>query len=318
MHLRKMNFEGFIIFIGIFVLALFIISSLYHACRKENNEFTDATKLTEEGWLSNNDSNKIKVMSFNVKNGGEGVNTVDVRQPRILELFQNYYPDLIGYQEVTKDWIDWFSSDAFSELYAFYGKPRDPSKSNSEYSLIMYNYKKFTLLDSGDFWLNEEVLSDPTSASTAIGWDAALPRCCSWIRLEDINTKTQFVIMNVHFDHKGMQAVIHSSELMLKMADSWDIPVIITGDFNSSEYSAAYGVLSSGNYDNTKYIAETTMSWATSPGFFKKGTQYGEVIDHILISKDTFMVDSYSVITQDFGGGRVSDHYPIISVLSTN
>lgn len=298
------------IILPIMILTGLILSTPFLLTGCTGNE---VSILSKKGWQKVHDENKLKVLTLNIKNGGEGIFSEENRRPRILSLLKDYYPDIIGYQEVTKDWIDWFQTESFSELYSYYGKPREPGKTNSEYSLIMYNYERFTLKDSGDFWLNEEVASDLTSTSTKTGWDASRPRNCTWILLEDKSTKAQLVVMNTHFDHKGLQAVIHSAELMLKEADQWNLPVIITGDFNSSESSTAYQTLQSGNYDNVKYIAENTMSWATSPGFLNKGTQYGEVIDHIFIRKNTYKAKEYKVIAADYGGGRVSDHYPVLA-----
>ena len=299
----------------IFLIIIFILSLslLWTGCSKSKEE---EIILNKKEWQKKNEDKKIKVFTFNIKNGGESIFSEENRRPRIMELMKEYYPDIIGYQEVTKDWISWFNTKSFSELYSYYGEPRDPNKTNSEYSLIMYNHDKFTLKESGDFWLNEDVAADPASTSTKAGWDASLPRNCSWVLLEDNATKFQFVVMNTHFDYKGLEARPRSAELILKMADQWNLPVIITGDFNASESSSTYQTLLNGNYDNTKYVANHTMSWATSPGFFDKGTQFGEVIDHILIRKNTFKVDEYKVITEDYGGGRVSDHYPIMAILT--
>ncbi len=303
----------YIIFIVI-ILGLTLSISFIWIRFSENKEAEMI--LSKKEWMKIHKENRIKTLTFNVKNGGEGAFSEDNRRPRILKMLKAYYPDIIGYQEVTKDWLNWFDTDAFSELYSYYGKPRQPDKANSEYSLIMYNHERFTMKDSGDFWLNEDVAADPASTSTKTGWDASRPRNCSWVLLEDKATQLQLVVMNTHFDHKGIQAVIHSANLMLNMADRWELPVIITGDFNTSEASAAYEALTKGNYDNAKYIAKDTMSWATSPGFLNKGTQFGEVIDHILLRKNTFEVEEYKVITEDYEGGRVSDHYPVLAVFS--
>jgi len=282
----------------------------------EDKNETEKIKLNKDEWLSKDDSGKIKIFSFNIKGGGEGINSEEQRKPRIIELLRDYYPDIIGFQEVNSVWYDWFNTDIFSDVYSFYGKPRDPENSKSERSLIMYNHHRFNLINSGDFWLNQDVYDDLKSASTAVGWDAKYQRVCSWVQLEDRESGKQFVVMNVHFDHKGVQARIKSAELMVKMADTWDIPVVITGDFNASEASGAYKIMLGGDYENVKYVAQSTMSWATSPGFYNEGTEFGEVIDHIFVSKGIFDVDSYAVIKEKYGGGRVSDHYPVYAVIS--
>ena len=56
---------------------------------------------------------------------------------------------------------------------------------------------KFELLEQGTFWLS------PASAVPSKGWDAALPRICTWGQFRDKGTGFVFYFFNTHFDHMG-------------------------------------------------------------------------------------------------------------------
>src|SRR5690606_16926645 len=89
---------------------------------------------------------------------------------------------------------------------------------------------RFTLLESGDFWLSE------TPDKPGKGWDAT---CCnriaSWARFKDRKSKKTFYFFNVHFDHQGVVARRESGKLMVEQvrAIAGRSPAILRGDLNS-------------------------------------------------------------------------------------
>jgi endonuclease/exonuclease/phosphatase family metal-dependent hydrolase len=107
--------------------------------------------------------------------------------------------------------------------YAWYGAGRDDGKQAGEYSAVFYNKDRFTLLDKGTFWLSPEP-DKPTK-----GWDAAIVRVCSWVKLRDKHTKQDFFMFNTHFDHKGVQAREQSAALIVQKIKDLraNIPVIL-------------------------------------------------------------------------------------------
>ena len=42
--------------------------------------------------------------------------------------------------------------------------------------------------------------------SASKGWDAALPRVCSWVQLRDKRMNELLWVFNAHFDHQGEEA----------------------------------------------------------------------------------------------------------------
>ena len=58
--------------------------------------------------------------------------------------------------------------------YDYIGVGRDDGKEKGEHSAIFYRTDKFDVIEKGDFWLSE------TPDVPSKGWDAVLPRICSW------------------------------------------------------------------------------------------------------------------------------------------
>ncbi len=67
--------------------------------------------------------------------------------------------------------------------------------------------------------------------------DAALTRICSWVRLKDRLTGRELIYANTHWDHRGKIARRKAAVLIKQKLPtlSKSQPVILTGDFNSTE-----------------------------------------------------------------------------------
>ena len=61
--------------------------------------------------------------------------------------------------------------------------------------------QRFKREATGTFWLSEtpEVVG-------SVGWDAALPRIATWLRLREWDTDREVLWLNTHFDHVGGRA----------------------------------------------------------------------------------------------------------------
>ena len=69
---------------------------------------------------------------------------------------------------------------------------------------------------------------------------SSMPRCATYATLTDVNTGKEFVVVNVHLDHKNgqvEQATILVEELIKRVGK--DTPMLITGDMNSKLDSPA-------------------------------------------------------------------------------
>ena len=191
----------------------------------------------------------LKVMSFNVRLSvdSDKENSWNNRKTDVLKLIEYYHPDVMGVQEPVPQQMK--DLKAGLPQYNFVGVGREDGKDKGEYSAIFYNIEKLKVVKSGTFWLSE------TPEVPSKGWDAALPRICSYAQFKDLKSGKQFWAFNVHFDHIGMVARVNSSKLILekiKEFNTKNLPVILTGDFNLPENTEPIQILSK-NLDDTLY-----------------------------------------------------------------
>jgi endonuclease/exonuclease/phosphatase family metal-dependent hydrolase len=136
-------------------------------------------------------------------------------------------PAFLGIQEGMQHQVEYLDQQLSD--YTYIGVGRDDGKSKGEYCAIYYQTNKFNQLESGTFWLSE------TPDTISIGWDAALPRICTFGLFQDVSTKQRFWVFNTHFDHRGKLARDHSASLItekIKSINSDKLPVVLMGDFN--------------------------------------------------------------------------------------
>lgn len=127
---------------------------------------------------------------------------------------------------------------------------------------ILYDRTVFDMLDKGWYWLSE------TPDRPSIGWTLSLFRIVIWARLRDRRSDTEFVFISTHFDNNGANKV-PSANLFMNRTGAWvtehNLPVIVTGDFNSELDSDSYRILTEGTGDGFKL--SNTYHMAADPRF---------------------------------------------------
>ncbi len=123
---------------------------------------------------------------------------------------------------------------------------------------------------------------------------------------------------NAHFDHRGKVARHESAKLIRKRIDNVlpDIPVIVTGDFNTHEKLEPYAALVTSNGDSGSPLIDTYR--AIHPevrdleGTFSafSGERERNRIDWILTSQSFVTINASINYTQE-NGRNPSDHYPV-------
>ncbi|MCK3682871.1 endonuclease/exonuclease/phosphatase family protein [Maribellus sp. YY47] len=241
---------------------------------------------------------ELTVASFNIRyhNSSDSVNGNGWKQrcPVICDLIRFNDFQIFGAQEVLHDQL----LDMLAGLpeYNYVGVGRDDGKTKGEYAPIFYQKEKFKALESGHFWLSE-VTDRPNK-----GWDAALPRICTWAKFKDVKSGFEFYFFNLHMDHIGVEARKNSAKLVLKkiteMCDNK--PVILTGDFNVDQHSPNYAVLESSDLLKDSYLA-AQVKYALNGTFnnFKPDMFTDSRIDHVFVSPD-FTVERYGVLTDTY------------------
>lgn len=195
--------------------------------------------------------------------------------------------------------------------YKWIGIGRDDGKEAGEHSAIFYKTSRFKILKRGNFWLS--TITDRPNK----GWDAVLPRICTWAQFEEIKTGFKFYFFNLHMDHIGVVARKQSATLVLKKIKEMaaNSATIFTGDFNVDQYNESYKeVLSTGVLQDCFNLASTKLATNGSFNDFNINTKTDSRIDHIFVTKD-FNVKRYAILTNSFNGRLPSDHYPVVAIM---
>jgi endonuclease/exonuclease/phosphatase family metal-dependent hydrolase len=250
----------------------------------------------------------MKVATYNVRydNKQDTANAWLRRLPHLTNLIRFQDFDLFGTQEVLYTQLQ----DMTSKLpgYAYIGVGRDDGKQAGEYSAIFYKQDRYKLLKQGTFWLA------PNTTTPVKGWDAALPRVCTWGQFQEKSTGFTFYLFNTHFDHVGVEARKESAKLILakikEMAGT--SPAILTGDLNVDQRNESYTLLStSGTLKDAYQTAALVYAPNGTFNNFKTTTKTDARIDHIFLSP-AFTATRYGILTDTYGGGKIpSDHYPV-------
>lgn len=236
-------------------------------------------------------SYNIRVENANDEKQGDGWKQ---RYPIVCQLIKFNDFEIFGAQEVREGQL----ADMLSELpeYAYVGVGRNDGLKSGEYSPVFYKKDKFKLLKEGTFWLSE------TPDAPSLGWDAAYPRVCSWGYFKDKESGLKFWFMNLHMDHKGVEARKESAKLVLKKIQEMcgKDPVILTGDFNVDQHNESYQLLESSPLLKDSY-EEAEICYAPNGTFnnFKANNFSDSRIDHIFVSP-FFTVKRYGILTDTY------------------
>jgi endonuclease/exonuclease/phosphatase family metal-dependent hydrolase len=261
---------------------------------------------------------EIRVMSFNVRNSGakDGANGWSHRKGLFFATIDEFNPDLLGTQEVLADQYD--DIVAHMKGYTPVGVARDDGKRKGEWALILFRNDRFEQVDGGNFWLSKTP-DVPGSKS----WDAALTRICSWVRLKDRRTGREFIFGNTHYDHVGHVARENASKIiMTKLPElSHGQPVILTGDFNTTEDDPPYKTITHPTEpgmahftDSYREVHPHRLPGEASFHGFKGGTK-GSRIDFILHTPELQATAAEIDRNKSAEGHYPSDHYAVTAVL---
>jgi endonuclease/exonuclease/phosphatase family metal-dependent hydrolase len=256
-------------------------------------------------------TSKTNIMSFNIRydEPNDKEQNWHHRKENVVKMLKFYDLDMMGFQEVLLSQLNYLKTNL--EEYAVVGVGREDGVDKGEFVPIFYRKDRFEKVETGTFWLSE------TPDKVSKGWDANLERIVTWVVLLDKRSEKEFLILNTHFDHRGVEARIKSAQLLKSkiVGISKGRQVILTGDFNSlPESDAIQGLTDSTDENslvNSQMIAKLTYgpNW-TSAGFDTKPFDQRRVIDYIFL-KNISAVNRYAVFTEKLNEICLSDHCPV-------
>ncbi len=251
--------------------------------------------LQEKGFTQ-----ELTIASYNIRyaNKDDSLkgNAWSNRAPVIAQLIEFHDFDIFGTQEGLHRQLE--DLKKLAPVYDYIGKGRDDGDKKGEFAAVFYKTDIFKLLDKGDFWLSTET-EYPNK-----GWDAVLPRICSWGHFEHIESGANFYFFNTHFDHVGVEARKLSAKLILEKIKTiaGNHHTILAGDFNVDQYNESYLLLNSSGILKDAYD-EASIKYALNGTFngFNANGKRDDRIDHIFVTKD-FKVERYGILTDTYRG----------------
>ena len=264
------------------------------------------------------DSGAVRIMTWNIRcnSPGDGIHAWPQRRDEFLSFLLFQQPDIFCIQEGLPDQVA-FLRDGLRG-FDMRGVGRDDGKVKGEHSAIYFNGARFVSSADGTFWLS------PTPSVPGKGWDAALPRIVTWVRLVDSSTASILYVFNTHFDHIGTEARENSARLLRsKIGEiAGRFPVVVAGDFNSVDTDLPYRILTSPDLATPRLEDAIRRSVtphrgpsATFTGFELVDPVSGPRIDYLFVSESLSVLRHWTCLAQGTSG-FLSDHLPVVIEIS--
>ncbi|MDA3942956.1 MAG: endonuclease/exonuclease/phosphatase family protein [Bacteroidetes bacterium] len=261
--------------------------------------------------LAGLNAQSIKVISFNIRldAASDGLDRWDLRKKDLSDFLIGEQAVFIGLQEVMKNQLDYLKLELRD--YAFIGVGRDDGFEAGEFSPILYDTNRVIMLFNNTFWLSES----PDSVS--VGWDALLPRICTYGLFMLKANKQQLFVFNTHFDHIGEEARLKSAELILRKiseVNQENIAVVLLGDLNRRPDTKAIQLIKNELIDGFQFAQEASLKKPGTYNGFDLKSKLENRIDYVFVKN--IKVSTLKHGREKSSEGRwLSDHLPVIATL---
>jgi endonuclease/exonuclease/phosphatase family metal-dependent hydrolase len=263
------------------------------------------------------ESRPTRVLSCNIRYGTarDGENHWEKRKDWLAETIATYDPDLLGTQETLVFQRDYLAKKLPG--HEAFGVGRDDGKDKGETAALFFRASRYEKLEGGHFWLSP----DPGKVG-GLGWDAAITRMASWVKLKDRADPggPAVLFLNTHFDHVGKTARLESAKLIARKLGELGkgCRLVVTGDFNAGEgtgpYQALFGASAAGLRDAFRTMHPVRKPAEGTFSGFKADAVTGERIDWIGCSAD-WEVRLAGIDRTAKQGRTPSDHFAVTATL---
>lgn len=251
----------------------------------------------------------LKVVSYNIRYGAapDGPDHWENRKGEVARLLREHEADVVGLQEALRGQLDDLAS--MVQGYGEIGVGRNDGKTKGEYAAILYRKDRFSVVESGTFWL-----SDTPETPGSRSWGNRITRICTWARLRDEPTGRTFYVFNTHLDHESQPSRERSVDLIARRiaerphaAD----PVVVTGDFNAGESNPVIAAMTAGGFVRDSFrVLHPDASPAGTFTSFRLGNVETEKIDYVFVSEGIEVLEA-DIIRTSRDGRYPSDHFPV-------
>lgn len=189
----------------------------------------------------------MKIVSCNIRfhGGNDKANHWKHRKEIFIEIISKHSPQILCFQEM---WYEQFLDiqSAFPHFESCVMV--DETTSRNPLNTISYDINIFNKISSGGYWLSEN-----PHITGSISWNSSKARYVNWVRLEIINSKKDFRVINTHLDHKYQKVRENQVKLINEDACAYpeEYPQILTGDMNSDSLNKAIMILKSAGWKDT-------------------------------------------------------------------
>lgn len=242
------------------------------------------------------DGADIRILSWNILNPKWGGTEVTERVGYFMQNLYYYRADVIGLQEAAQPWQEQLS--ALPAPYAFIGRTTDSGAPNM--TCMLYNTDTLNLVESGTIDI------EPKSEIRVI----------TWAVLEIKASGKRVLVTNTHPDARADVCSEHLKiflDKMQRLRETYDLPTLSVGDFNSTETSASYKAVVADGFVDCKFADGVTV--LRDRDSYLKG-DFGGIVttgmgsrDHVFFKGAVTPLAFNTVV--DNGVRLVSDHLPV-------
>ena len=253
----------------------------------------------------------VRIVSSNIRfmnNNQDLENGWDRRKTAITSMMKDLKPAVIGFQECSRYQRDYILGHCPDYEYVDYLIRRNEKNLRSYAAFtdpVMWDRNVLELLEWDAFYLSE------TPDTCSMSWDSAEPRTALWCRFKHKKTGKEFIFINTHLDHKGVEARKNGLEVLLNQMEKVNtkkLPMVVLGDFNAQYKETATLERIKAEWKDARMEAKDSDDKYTFNGF---GKTWNGTVDYIWY-KGFKRCHDFKVIVRKYNHVPfISDHYPI-------